>query len=151
MFLLHSFWLFFLVVVLFQPGFLAFFLSEIDQRSDTKFRQVFTEGPAAAKMGVVRASACSLAEEVEQAGSLCGVRVGVSRGRARGVASVACPLLRWSCVQRAFIGPLLLPTLWFCSPGSSKLAVGLFGFFFLNLFVSFCPEFALTAHACSYF
>ena len=23
--------------------------------------------------------------------------------------------------------------------------------FFLNLFVSFCPEFALTAHACSYF
>ena len=38
----------FLVVVLFQPGFLASFVSELDQRSDTKSRQGFIEGPAAA-------------------------------------------------------------------------------------------------------
>ena len=31
-------------------------------------------------------------------------------------------------------------------PGSSEVAVGFFG-----LFVSCCPEFATTVHACSYF
>ena len=68
------------------------------------------------------------------------------QGLAGGMAYVACPLLGWLCVQTACTEPCICSQP--CSPGSSKLAVGLFVF---NLFVSFCPEFALTAHACCYF
>ena len=71
---------------------------------------------------------------------------GVSRDQAGGVALVACPPLRWWCVQGACAVPCISSQPPAFAPGSSKAAVG-----FFRLFVFCCPEFVPTAHACSYF
>ena len=64
---------------------------------------------------------------------------GVSRGRAGGWLRCFAPPIG-GVVYR---GSVQYPAF---APGSSEVAVGLFG-----LFVSCCPEFAPTAHARSYF
>ena len=100
---------------------------EIDKRPDKKFRQGFTGAPAP--------------QAGAQAGSLYGVRVGM------------CPGVRPEGWLRCFAHPLggagcrgacTVPCF-----SSQLFRSGSWGFF--GLFVSFCPEFAPTAHARNYF
>lgn len=80
--------------------------------------------------------------------ALHGMREGVSRGRARGVACIAGPPLRGAECREQAQYPLYTP-----APSFSEMAIRLFLFgwlifVFLNLFG---PEFASITHAHSYF
>ena len=114
---------------------------EIDQRPDKTFRHGFVGAPAAAG-GSEDKQVPLLARSLSGGGacSLYGVKVGVCpRGQAGGVAQVVCPPLRWWCVQGACAVPCLC---------SRIFKSGSWVFWSLCIF---CPEFAPTLHACSYF
>ena len=93
----------------------------------------------------------SLPEE-GQAGSLCGVRVGVCPrvGLEGWLSCFAHPLGGVECRGHEQY-PAFAPDLLFLLPALQKRQLGVFFFFFFGLFVSFFPEFSPTVYARSYF
>ena len=118
---------------------------EIDQRPGKKFRRGFIGAPAAAGGRENKPQVPLPAHSLSGASLflIWGEGRGVSRGRAGGMAQVFCPPLRWCCVQGACAVPCFCSRHRVFAPGSSKVAVGIFG-----LFVTFgsriCPNCACT-------